>query len=113
PDVRVTSIGPQVDKVPRPELLPRADGKPARVSIQAPDRRKEVLVYRTDVTPARPVFDKPVKLAAGEQRWEWDGTVDGRRVAAGTYVVVVRARDLAGNVGSSTTIPPRLGFRKR
>ena len=113
PDVRVTSIGPQVDKVPRPELLPRPDGKPARVSIQAPDRRKEVLVYRTDVTPPRPVFDAPVKLADGQQRWEWDGTVDGRRVAAGTYVVVVRARDLAGNVGSSTAIPPRLGFGKR
>jgi flagellar hook assembly protein FlgD len=100
PEVRVTSIGPQVDKVPRPELLPRADGKPARVSIQAPDRRKEVLVYRTDVTPARPVFDKPVRLAAGERRWEWDGTAGGRRVAAGTYVVVVRARDRAGNIGS-------------
>ncbi|MEY2517029.1 MAG: hypothetical protein QOJ89_4387 [bacterium] len=115
PDVRVTSIGPQVDKVPRPELLPRADGKPARVSIKAPDRpgaHKEVLVYRTDVTPARPVFDAPVKLAAGQRRWEWDGTVDGRRVAAGTYVVVVRARDLAGNIGSSTAIPPRMEFRK-
>jgi hypothetical protein len=113
PVVRVTSIGPQVDKVPRPELLPNPDGKPARVSIQAPDRRKEVLVYRTDVTPPRPVFDAPVRLRAGVERWKWDGTVDGRRVAAGTYVVVVRARDQAGNVGSSTQIPPRLGFRKR
>jgi flagellar hook assembly protein FlgD len=113
PVVRVTSIGPQVDKVPRPELLPNPDGKPARVSIQAPDRHREVLVYRTDVTPARAVFDKPVRLREGTRRWEWNGTVDGRRVAAGTYVVVVRARDLAGNVGSSTQIPPRLGYRGR
>jgi hypothetical protein len=96
--------------------LPRPDGKPARISIKAPDRpgaHKQVLVYRTDVTPARPVFDEPIALADDQQRWEWDGTVAGRRVAAGTYVVVVRARDLAGNVGSSTQIPPRLGFRKR
>jgi len=71
PDVRVTSIGPQVDKVPRPELLPRIDGKPARVSIKAPDRpgaRKELLVYRTDVTPARPVFDEPVRLPTESSR---------------------------------------------
>jgi hypothetical protein len=110
PEVRVTSIGPEKDKVPQPELLPRADGDPARVSFQAPDRHKELLVYRTDVTPPRPVFDKPVKLADDARRWEWDGTVDGRRVAAGTYVVVVRARDQAGNVGTSAPVPPRPAF---
>ena len=112
PRVRVTSIGPQQDKVPRPELLPRPDGDPARVSFQAPQRRREVLVYRTDVTPARPVFDKPIKLAAGDDRWEWNGRAGGRRVAAGTYVVVIRARDQAGNVGSSVAIPPRPAFRR-
>ena len=112
PAVRVTSIGPQRDTVPRPELLPRVDGRPAVVSFQAPDRRKEVLVYRTDVTPARAVFEQPLALADDQRRWEWDGTVDGRRVAAGTYVVVVRARDAAGNVGTSVPLPPRPGYAK-
>lgn len=112
PVVRVTSIGPQKDTVARPELLPRADRRPARVSFQAPDRHKEVLVYRTDVEPARAVFDRPIVLPDGARRWEWDGTVDGRRVAAGTYVVVVRARDQAGNVGTSTPLPPRAGYRR-
>ncbi|MEA2220548.1 MAG: hypothetical protein QOJ35_3174, partial [Solirubrobacteraceae bacterium] len=111
PNVRVTSIGPQRDTVPRPELLPRADGKPARVSFQAPAHHKEVLVYRTDVTPARAVFDKPVRLADDARQWTWNGRVGGRRVAAGTYVVVVRARDQAGNIGTSAPLPPTLAYR--
>jgi hypothetical protein len=110
PDVRITSIGPEKDTVPQPEFLPRADGAPARVSLRAPARHKQLLVYRTDVSPPRPVFDKPVQLADDARRWEWDGTVDGRRVAAGTYVVIGRARDQAGNVGTSAPIPPRGAF---
>ena len=111
PAVRVTSIGPEPDRVPRPELLPRADRKPARVSFQAPARRREVLVFRTDVSPARPVFEQPVQLPdEAPARWEWDGTVDGRRVAAGTYAVVIRARDQAGNIGTSARVPPRAEF---
>lgn len=112
PDVLVTSIGPLRDKLPRPELVPSVEGEPARVSFQAAGHRKEVLVYRTDVQPPRPVFDAPIELADDAVRWTWNGTVDGRRVGAGTYLVVVRARDQAGNVGSSAPIPPRFAFRE-
>jgi hypothetical protein len=112
PSVLVTSIGPLRDKAPRSELFPNAKGEPLRVSFQAAGHRKEVLVYRTDVRPLRPVFDAPVKLPDDARRWTWDGTVNGRRVAAGTYVVVIRARDQAGNVGSSAPIPPRFAFRE-
>jgi hypothetical protein len=110
PLVRVTSIGPDADRVPRPELLPRADGQPARVTLQAPGRRREVLVFRTDVRPARAVFDEPVRLRDDQTQWEWDGTADGRRVAAGTYLVAARSRDQAGNVGTSVALPPRPQF---
>ncbi|MGH2944394.1 MAG: hypothetical protein ACRDLN_16660, partial [Solirubrobacteraceae bacterium] len=108
PRILVSSVGPE--RTPGPELLPRADREPARVAIQAPGRRKEVLVYRTDVRPLRPVFDAPVELADDATSWEWDGTVRGRRLAAGTYAVVVRARDRAGNIGSSAPIPPRFEY---
>ena len=108
PNVLVSSIGPVAE--PGAELLPNDDGDPARVSLQAPGRRKEILVYRTDVRPLRAVFDKPVRLDDDAARWEWDGTANGRRVAAGTYVVVVRARDRAGNVGSSVPLPPRFEY---
>jgi len=112
PDVLVTSIGPLRDKVPRPELFPNPQGAPARISFRAPGRRKEAFVFRTDVRPIRSVFPAPVRLRDDAKRWTWDGTVAGRRVSPGTYLVVIRARDRAGNVGSSAPIPPRFGFRR-
>ncbi|MDX6689118.1 MAG: hypothetical protein QOG15_575 [Solirubrobacteraceae bacterium] len=112
PRPRVRDIGPVAG--PGPELLPRIDGQPARVRFSAPGTHTEVLVFRTDVRPARPVFKQPVRLADNAIRWEWNGTFDGhRRVPAGTYAVIVRSRDLAGNVGSSAPVPPRLGSRQR
>ena len=112
PTVLVTSIGPLQDKLPRPELFPNPDGEDARVSFQAAGHHKEVFVYRTDVRPVRAVFDEPVALPDDATRWEWNGAVDGRRVSPGTYLVVVRARDQAGNVGSSSPLPPRFRFRE-
>jgi len=108
PKIVVTAIGPA--RVPGAELLPRVDGDPAEVHFQAPGRRREVLVFRTDVRPARAVFDRPVTLADDATSWTWNGTVRGRRVGAGTYAVVVRARDRAGNIGSSAPVPPRFEY---
>jgi hypothetical protein len=113
PKVLVTSIGPLKDKLPRPELFPNVKGEPLRVSFQAPGHRRELFVFRTDVSPARSVFGAAVALPDDARTWTWDGTVAGRRVSPGTYVAVVRARDAAGNVGSSAPIPPRLQFGQR
>jgi hypothetical protein len=113
PKIVVTSIGPLRDKLPRPELFPNAEGKPLHVSFRAAGHHKEALVYRTDVHPARAVFDEPVALPDDARTWDWNGTVGGRRVSPGTYLVVVRARDRAGNVGSSVAIPPRPAFGQK
>jgi len=112
PRPRVRDIGPQPGV--GPELLPRADGNPALVRFSAPGTHTEVLVYRTDVRQVQEVFEEPVRLADDARSWTWDGTVDGRRrVAPGTYVVIVRSRDSAGNIGSSTSVPPRPTTRRR
>ena len=94
PKIASPSIGPE-RQVPRPELLPRADGEPAEVHFQAPGRpARRSLVFRTDVRPARAVFDAPVKLADDATSWTWDGTVRrAPRRAPGPTLVVVRARD--------------------
>ena len=42
---------------------------------------------------------------------KWNGAVNGRRVRPGTYVVAVRTRDRAGNIGSEpAALPPRPGY---
>lgn len=117
PKPRLLSIGPEKTGPkadPRPELLPRADGKPIRVRFAtaacasdptqrcAIGRKPGIAVFRTDLVRPRMILDEP--LAIGETSWTWDGTVKGRRVAQGTYVVAVHARDKAENVGWSTGV---------
>ena len=98
---------PSATRCRGPSCCRAPTASPPRVALPGARRgRKEILVYRTDVQPgARRSSTQPIALADDATRWKWDGTVDGRRVAAGTYLVVVRARDRAGNVGSSAPRP--------
>ncbi|MBA2262944.1 MAG: hypothetical protein H0W03_09795, partial [Solirubrobacterales bacterium] len=111
PSPEVLSIGPEDD--PGPEVLPRADGAPAAVRLSVPGDNREVEVWRTDVRPAQQVIE-PRELPDGDQvqRWEWDATdEEGEPVPAGTYLVVARSRDEAGNVGESVSqLPPAPGY---
>lgn len=111
PSPRVLSIGPEDD--PDPEVLPRPDGDPADVRVAVPGDNREVEVWRTDVRPAQRVIE-PRALPDGDpvQGWEWDATDDeGEPVPAGTYLVVARSRDEAGNIGESVAqLPPAPGY---
>lgn len=111
PSPEVVSIGPEDD--PGPEVLPRADDDPAQVRVSVPGTNREVEVWRTDVRPAQRVIE-PLELPDGDQvqRWRWDATDDeGEPVAAGTYLVVARSRDAAGNIGESVAqLPPAPGY---
>lgn len=100
PQPKLLSIGPEkTGDRPRPELLPRADGKPAVVRYRAVGRSRKITVFRTDLARPRAVLEVPISDDTG--KWEWDGTVDGRPVASGTYLVAVSAKDLVGNEGWS------------
>jgi FlgD Ig-like domain len=82
----------------------------ATLRFAGPSRRARLLVYRTDVRRPRLVATRAIPRDESTARW--DGLVSGRRpAAAGSYLLVVRAQDAAGNVGPSRIPPPRAAVR--
>src|SRR5439155_24055983 len=98
----VAAIGPQRDKVPRPELFPNPQGRPLEIHVRSPSTTKPttVEVWRTD---PRPSTEPGASLESLNRSGTvtWDGPGHAPRVQPGTYVVGVRTRDRAGNLGSS------------
>jgi flagellar hook assembly protein FlgD len=94
----VTSIGPS--REPGPELLPTQEGGDAVVHLQAPGTKPVVRLFKTGPGPTRLVRQE--KLPDGTKVWHWNGlTPSGRPVSAGTYLVSIETRDVAGNRGLS------------
>jgi hypothetical protein len=107
PRPRVTAIGPVRDKAPRPELLPAPGGGEAVVHVDAPGRKKRILLFKTAPGPMRAVGE-PIPLPDDATEWRWSGrTESGRAVSPGTYLVAVQARDQAGNIGTSPALDRR------
>lgn len=106
PRPRVYAIGPESG--PGPELLPRPGGGAVTAHLQAPGRRLEILLFKTAPGRSRLVLSE--RLADGTTQWRWRGRIAGRSVSPGTYLVVVRCRDKAGNVGSSAPLSRRDGL---
>ncbi|MEA2177488.1 MAG: hypothetical protein QOG77_785, partial [Solirubrobacteraceae bacterium] len=106
PRPRVMSIGPTASTVPAPELFPNRRDEPMRVRLFVPGRDASVQVYRTDSDRPQRVLQRDVP--SGDTVWTWDGTgEDGTKLPSGTYVVVARSRDKAGNLGTSPSpVPP-------
>jgi hypothetical protein len=120
PRPRVTDVSvhqasaPAPAKPAGPPILPVPGGGRVTISFTADaggnptdtdgGRDPELLLYRTDVTPAQLVSTLPV--APGADTATWDGTINGRPAAAGTYLVAIRARDPAGNLASSPAVLP-------
>jgi flagellar hook assembly protein FlgD len=106
---------PRVQRIGRDntslDILPRSDGKPLTIRFYNPSRATptEVLIYRTQPDPQL-VHSETVP--AGKRTATWDGKdASGAGLEAGTYVVALRTRDLAGNVGSTPAqLPPVAGY---
>ena len=106
PAPRIVAIGPA--QTPGPELLPNAAGGPAEIHLNAPARtgRARLLIFRTDVTPARLAAQREIER--GKDSVRWSGNDDaGRPLAPGTYLAVAELRDVAGNVGTSVPLDAR------
>lgn len=101
----VQSIGPTRDKLPRPELLPNREGR-VTIHTTPPGRDPGLLLFKTSGPRPRRVAELPLDEASGS----WDGTIDGHRASAGTYLAVARWRDQAGNVGTSVPLDKRTGL---
>ncbi len=108
PKPRVLSIGPSPTK---PEILPLGDGGEARIRFYTPSTKEptDVLIYRT--SPGVELVHETT-VPAGEDQTVWSGADEaGRPMRPGTYVVAVRTRDQAGNVGTSPSpLPPRAEY---
>jgi flagellar hook assembly protein FlgD len=113
PRPRVLSIGPTASTVPAPELFPNRRGEPMRVRLFVPGRDASVQVYRTDGERAERVLERGVP--SGDTVWTWNGTgEDGTKLPSGTYVVVARSKDKAGNLGTSPSpLPPNPAYGRR
>ena len=99
PRPRVTSIAPnQVVGPKAPQMAIKVSG----ISQRSATRFR---VIRTDA--GEPQLVAKGRRAPGLRRWIWNGRSGGKPVPAGVYVVQVRVRDRAGNVGSN---PVRVPF---
>jgi hypothetical protein len=64
----------------------------------------QVVLWRTDVTPAQRVTTG--SAAPGTREWRWDGRVNGRAAPQGIYLAQVIRSDPAGNVGRAPARVP-------
>lgn len=82
---------------------------PFRVRGISEDTRPRFEVLRTDVSPPRTVRRFTGDLG-GRQSYRWDGrTAAGEAAGPGTYLIAVRARDTARNLGVGPRLPLQPG----
>jgi hypothetical protein len=106
PKPRVVSVTPE-SRI-GPAFLPQRDVDRVTVAVRGTEgRRAELVIWRTDVIPARAV--ETIALASRQATVTWDGTVGGRPAPAGTYLMGLHVADRSGNASSFPAQPPRSG----
>ncbi len=103
---------PVVKYVSPDSISPDGVGRANSASLRfaGPSRRARLLVFRTDL--ARPRLVARREIPRGRTTTRWDGRVTGGAAApTGSYLLVVRAQDAAGNVGPRRVPPAREAVR--
>jgi hypothetical protein len=100
--IRVDATAPTVRLV-AVEVKPRY----ATVVYRADERAAAELAVRGESVPETVVVRSRFR-PAGRARLNWSGRVDGRRLPAGAYELVLRVRDRAGNVSEPVVTPVEL-----
>jgi hypothetical protein len=108
PEIAAISDGAAAPPAAGPAILPTPDRKPLMIAFSPGSGiQPELFIYRTDVSPARLI--EPLPIPAGATTVNWDGTVGGHRVPAGTYLIAIRDHDHQGNIGSNPVTLPKFG----
>jgi hypothetical protein len=93
----------------KPSILTPGPGSVATLRYSGPKRRPQLRVYRTDLRRRRLVYRRLGR--SGRNVLRWNGRVGlgrARRLAPpGSYLLAVRVRDAAGNVGPTELLPRR------
>jgi hypothetical protein len=112
PAVSVARVGPR-SRAGGPVVLPARGGEAASVRLrQYVSRPPVLLVYRTDGPRPTLVAVRRGRPGGGGLRWE--GKLGDALAPAGTYLLAVRVRDLAGNVATvPAPLPPQRGRSPR
>ena len=94
----------------RPAVITPGVNARVRIRYSGPKRRPVLMVYRTDLPKPRLVSRTTGVSGAGVLHWDGRVGLGQTRTAApaGTYLLVVRVRDAAGNLGPAV-VPPRRG----
>jgi FlgD Ig-like domain len=100
---------PRVKEIdPGPIVAPGTG--PIRIEVGSVSNRlmKRARIYRIDDGPARVVATLPP--VRDSRTLSWDGQVGGKPAPVGTYLVQLRARDRAANIGTTPAdVPPERG----
>ena len=109
-NVRVDTVAPRpyVKAVGPSRIVAPGGSVSFTIGHRGRSRATKLNLLRTDLAHPRLVLR--TSIPADEERWTWDGDLDGRPAPAGTYLAQLVRRDGAGNVGR---VPPQVPTRQQ
>ncbi|MGH2861955.1 MAG: hypothetical protein ACRDLT_10700 [Solirubrobacteraceae bacterium] len=95
--------------LPGPAVLSPPHGEVRITFTPGVYRRVWIHIYRTDVAGGPELVDTVPVTRVGRDWTTWNGTIDGQPAPAGTYLVGIKAQDMACNKAQWPALPPVAG----